>query len=305
MQGGALNTQYKLTVVNSWPEHSLVISAAEFEKIGKAVEGLTDIFWIEEIYDAVTQNYRAYEEGQILLALGHAMGTGRGFDAMDDARRTSGVHLDNLLSSARAFVDAVPQRLRVIGGQVLADAFRASTSRVYDASRAYRFMDALRNYTQHSGSSISGMTYDGRRVPSQTEPLDFKLTYSVRPSLHVDQVEQDFKAKIRPLLHDLKDDKGQIDITPLVREYMVGLNAIMLEARTLIAPTETTFRAIIDSAHARLKADGDARLPAVVKTEGDEEVAIYFLPDNQRERTERLRSRNGNLSHLSRVQLIS
>jgi hypothetical protein len=129
-----LSDGYWLTSLNDWPPPSIEITDIEFEQIGTAVDGLTDIFWIEEIYDAVTQNYRVYEEGQVLITLSHAMGSGRGFDAMDDARRSSAVHLDNLLSSARAFLDTVPQRLRVIGGATLMDAFQASASRVYDAT---------------------------------------------------------------------------------------------------------------------------------------------------------------------------
>lgn len=303
-----MSVRYELTalVVGRKPP-KVDLEAAEFEAIGRAVDGLRDIFWIEEIYDAVTQNYRDYEEGQMLITLSHALETDGGWDEIDEARRSSARRLDNLLSAARAFIDSVPQRMRAIGGEALMSAFKTATSRVYDDSRAYRFMDALRNYSQHRGSSISAMTFDHKRQPVGEDGKDFKLVYSIRPRLRVDDVEMTFKSQVRPLLQALKDDKGMIDITPLVREYLVGLNQIMLETRGLIAPFEAGFYAVQDDAVSRLEAvwSEPLELPVAVKSQdGDEEVS-HFLAISQPERTGRLRKRNGKIAHLPRLQLIS
>jgi hypothetical protein len=303
-----LSIRYELTaLVLGRAPPTVSLEPAEFEAIGRAVDGLRDIFWIEEIYDAVTQNYRAYEEGQVLITLAHALGSEEGWEEIDDARRGSARLLDNLLSTARAFLDSAPQRMRSIGGDALMAAFKTATSRVYDDSRAYRFMDALRNYSQHRGSSISAMTFDHKRQPAGEDGKDFKLVYSIRPRLRVDDVEMTFKTKVQPLLQALKDDQGMIDITPLVREYLVGLNQIMLETRGLIAPFEAGFYAVQNDAVSRLGAVWPEALdyPVAVKLQGEDELVSHFLAISQPERTGRLRKRNGKIAHLPRLQLIS
>ena len=302
-----MSTVFTLTTLAVGTPPVIEIDEADFEAIGRAVDGLRDIFWIEEIYDAVTQNYQAYEEGHLLITLAHALGSEEGWDEIDDARRGSARLLDTLLSTARAFTDSVPQRMRSIGGEALMEAFKAATSRVYDDSRAYRFMEALRNYAQHRGSSISAMTFDHKRL-TVGDDGDFKLVYSIRPRFRADDAaEAEFKAKVRPLVQALKDDSGMIDVTPLVREYLVGLNRIMIETRALVAPYEAAFYAVQDEAMSRLEAVAAeaVQMPVALKTQAGVEVAEHYLATSQPERTGRLRRRNGKIEHLPRLQLIS
>lgn len=299
-------TEYLLAEMLLAQNPDVEITEAEFRQYMTALDHQDEVMLIEEAYDAIMLNYRFYEAGQIAAALDHALDTAEDYDAMDDVRRLSALHLDNLLSSARAFLDITPSHMKSLGGAELKAQFKALTAEQYDSNDAYRFMEALRNYTQHRGSSITTMTFDTRRndTGNPVDSKEFKLIYSVRSGLIGDVVKGEFKAKNRGLVESLKDKNGKINITPLVRGYIVGLNAIILQTRELLKGREQKWLALNQSGRDRLQAVGASGYAnAAIKRVGGRVVEKTYLNVRYKDRLDRLRKRNGKIAHLTKVQI--
>ncbi|MNS16457.1 hypothetical protein D3C72_481100 [compost metagenome] len=282
------------------------LTEAELIEIRTALDNLDEVMVIEEAFDAIMMNYRIYEEGQMRATLDHVLDTEHATDHMTDVRRRSALHLDNLLSSARAFLDITPSRMKKMGGPDLMAEFKRLTSVQYDAIPAYQFMEALRNYAQHEGSSVTGMRFDisrsdkGRRLMDK----DFKMVFSVQTRLHSELIRKHFKAHVRHLIDTLSDKKGMIDMTPLVRAYIVGLNNIILETRALLKEREEGWYAINQQAIDRLKEAGSSTLiSAAIKRVDGRVVETNYLAPRHQAATTRLRKRNGKITHLLKAQI--
>lgn len=293
----------RMLLTGSGRATSVPISAIEFRALKAANKGLYDALLVEEAFDAVIQNYAVYERGQMRLILDYVVDRDHHYSVMDDARRKSALHLDNLLSSARSFLDSTPMRLKAIGGVALQARFVDATHRAYDSLPGYRLMEALRNYAQHRGSSINGMTW-GLSRSDKGGPLgdDFKLIHTVEARLHVDLIEREFKAKDRPLLRQLAV-KGSINLTPLVREYVVGMNRVVREVREQLEKSEAVWHELNEKALAKLEVAGPGWAAGAVAIDAEKVVDEIELTHRQKERTAKLRRKNGNLDHLVRSQL--
>lgn len=299
----ALTHTLRMLLTGSGRPTYVPINATKFRALKAAIDGLYEALLVEEAFDAVMQNYAVYERGQMRLILDYVVDQDHHYSVMDDARRKSALHLDNLLSSARSFLDSTPKRLKAIGGATLQAKFLDATHRAYDSLRGYQLMEALRNYAQHRGSSITGMTW-GLSRSDKGGPLgdDFKLIHTVEARLHVDLIEHEFKAKDRPLLHQLAE-KGSINLTPLVREYVVGLNRVVRDVRKQLEKRETGWHELNENALAKLEVAGPGWASGAVAMDAEKVVEEIELTHRQKERTARLRKKNANLDHLVRSQL--
>ena len=284
----------------------IVLSEAEFIEIRAALDCLDEVMVIEEAFDAIMMNYRIYEEGQMRATLDHVLDTEHAYDHMTDVRRRSALHLDNLLSTARAFLDITPSRMKKMGGPDLMAEFKRQTSVQYDTIPAYQFMEALRNYAQHEGSSITGMQFDISRSDKADKELsdNFKLVFSVHTRLNSELIRQHFKAHTRHLIDTLRDKNGLIDMTPLVRAYIVALNTLMLETRVLLKEREEGWYAINEGSLNRLtEAGSSTHISAAIKRVDGRLVETIYLSPRHRAGTERLRKRNGKIGHLIKAQI--
>jgi hypothetical protein len=91
-------------------------------------------------------------------------------------------------------------------------------------------MEKLRNYVQHRGLPIHMISFDFKRIDADSS---FKLLYTITPNLTPKQIEKD-KRFNREVLFEMKEKGGDIDIRPLVREYVEVLADIHTELRKVL-----------------------------------------------------------------------
>jgi hypothetical protein len=87
-------------------------------------------------------------------------------------------HLLNFLSSARSFLDHNETKLKKQFGDQSKEyeRFRDACTEVYDNNFSYRFLSKLRNYTQHCGMPLGGLTLSSKEDP----PYSGKICHSLQ-----------------------------------------------------------------------------------------------------------------------------
>jgi hypothetical protein len=157
--------------------------------------------------------------------------------------------LANLLSSVRLYLGQVPQDLHAMYGKNSAHtaAFNQDRSQQYDASLAYRVLEALRNYAQHCGFPVHAMTLNLEREETT-------LRAGLRMYVELQRLrDREFK---RQVLDELAAgaEKQHVNLTPLVREYMEKLCEVHESLRGRLAGDVATWEHIIIAALERARA---------------------------------------------------
>ena len=217
---------YFLVIRAFGKHHRVEIDQARFEEIKGASANLGHILALEEQWAAVIQNYMELEKGLLDAALRHMVIADYEWHTLHDLQLSFAVRLANLLSSCRAYLDQTAHHL----GSLKPDegdptAFKDARSHEYDTRMGYRFMEAMRNYSQHRGLPLHGSSY----AISHQEP-DL-LQYSVATNIDVEQLKGDDAFK-QTVLAEISEEK--LSVEPLIRDYLAGLNAAHLKVRKLL-----------------------------------------------------------------------
>lgn len=223
---------------NRGEKRRVSISPALFERIRASDDGLGHILDIEEAYELNLGNYVDFERGVTAHLAKELVHPEFDYPAIDDARRTVGRLLDNLLGSSFSFLEQTRRRMTRLGGRPLFDAYRAACADLETRFPTLLLMEAIRNHAQHDGSGVSGITLGGRRLE---EGDDVVVERTLIATFRKDEVRIDRKwpaerkARLIAYLAELADDKGRIPMGPMVRRYVQALSEVLAAARGLVA----------------------------------------------------------------------
>ena len=186
-------------------------------------------------------------------------------------------HIGNLLTAARSYIDQVLQDFKMV---LLSPSFgksaKALLSAEYDRSLEYRFMEALRNYTQHRAFPATG--FSGSWVLDD-DPNAWAENLTISADKRNVFEDEKFKTKFLDGLPE------RVDLRRYCREYVRGLGNAHMAMRKLVEPAVTQSRALIDDTI--LKYEGSDNHPTVGLTarklgEAPEDVAILTNWDDVR-----------------------
>ena len=170
------------------------------------------------------------------------------------------------------YLDQYPKNLKKIGANP--EAAEAARSEAYDAFFEYRFMEALRNHTQHEGLAVHGVTMGGRWLPSRDpKQLQFSITpYASKAALE----DSKFKKAV------LNESPEKVALIPAARIHVGGISSVHSQARKIITPFVKEARRLFEDAIARHGAEAKKRysgLAAIAKEEGAVVEKIPILLD--------------------------
>ena len=261
---------------------------------------------IEESWENVLNNFVELESDLIRCALNSMVFSHEGYEEFQDNRLGFARRLLNLLRTTRCYLDHVPHNLSELKQKNLVYAFKNLTSVEYDAVFEYRFMEALRNYSQHRGLPIHGTSYHSSWVGDMDDNGDFtkksKIRYMVTASINVNKLIKDesFKQKVAEELQGLGSD---LDVTTCIRRYVEALGRVHMGLRSQL-------KELIENAVAVLRqaiqdySGGDRDLViglyAEKLSEAGELLESVPIIDALIDRLERLTRRNRGVVNLSR-----
>ncbi len=236
------------------------IEQTEHDDIVTARKVISNALSIEQKFDFVMSNLFELE-----MSLAHTTAEQMLYDYhdrdwFDESRDMLNRRVMNLLSTARSYVDTLPQHINIIFGRdkSVTDACLQFLRDEYDARLGYRVMEAMRNYVQHEGMPIHGSTDGGSHTgEGDTWQIKYTLDMWLKPA---ELKGTDFKANV---LAELGKIGEKIDLKLLIRDYVEGLAAanrkvrevveeVVAQSQQLIASTLSRYEAACPGPHATI-----------------------------------------------------
>jgi len=221
------------------PRKQLSIAEGEFLAIGEARLVLSEALEFEQRYELLVGSFIAMEMALVELCLRSTIEPQYAYADLAKVIQEANRHIVNLLTAARSYIDQVKQDFKTLPlTPTFTETASGLLSQEYDSSLEYRFMEALRNYTQHRAfpatrfSGAAGLDYDANGWVES-------LTISAKK----DELFQDKKFK-QKFLEALPAD---VDLRHASREYVRCLGKAHIALRKVVAPTVAKARALLDT----------------------------------------------------------
>lgn len=217
----------------------LGIARDEYHALIDARLILNAVFSFEENYDLLIGNYLELENSVLSLSASTMVRQNREYGDMFEINAEMNRRAVNFLSSVKLFVDQILQRVRICGGRQ--DDVKTQMSKQYDSIFEYRFMEALRNHVQHSGSAVHGLSVGGEWWPKNKKNKQiFALKVFTQKRLLA--LDSQFKSSV------LKECPEQVDFMRSARLYLQSLSLVHDFAREKIRDNVKAARNKFESA---------------------------------------------------------
>ena len=258
------------------PSTKLEISQQRYDEIKNAVKILAAAFALEETYDLLVGNYIEFETSALGLAAKSMMQPPHHYDEMFEMNAQMNRRVVNLLTTAKMFVDQLQQRVGACSGDKAAA--KAETSKHYDSLFEYRFMEALRNHVQHSGSAVHSLSFGGRWWPPRKKE---KMVFAteVRAQRRFLELDPSFKKAV------LQECPESVDLLDAARKYLAALSQVHQHARDQIDTQVSNARAAIEDAITEYASHESDTLGLTAYSGIDssaEKIAVFLDWDNVR-----------------------
>jgi len=244
--------KHVITQVIIGSKKQIDISPEEYDAIQQAKEGVVESISIEEKFDFLMGNYRDLEVGLLNITTDDMLFRDDSwFRKMDERNRVSRM-VGNLLSSCRMYLDRLGRHLGCICGKDSVDATKVKewTAEEYDSKFAYRFMEAHRNYTQHKGDPVHGLSFDWNNHDDADIP---GLEFCLHPTINLTILKSDKKFK-KSIIEEIitedaitLDENKSFDLKPLIREYIHSISQVHGKVRVLIESKLKSWEALIEN----------------------------------------------------------
>lgn len=131
----------------------LHIEDSEGHALRNACNGIIHFVELEDNYDAILRNYVELEVYLFRAIFDEQISVKASYDQHYDIFAEPNRLIMNLLSAARRYIDITHRDVSKQLSSIDVD-FKKLVAEIFDGSFSYRIADALRNYSQHAGSSI-------------------------------------------------------------------------------------------------------------------------------------------------------
>jgi len=207
------------------PSPPLEITFEEYSELAKSSITLTAAFSLEENYDLLVGNYLELENSILSLSTSTMLRQRRDYADMFELTAEMNRRAVNFLSSARLFVDQVRQRVGACNSDP--EEIKKRLNVEYEQSFEYRFMEALRNHVQHSGSAIHELSPLASWWPQHKKfKRIFTLEIHTRKSFLA--LDPKFKNSV------LEECSEKVDFMQAARKYLKSLSSVQDFSRSNI-----------------------------------------------------------------------
>lgn len=288
--------EYFLQPDHLGPSKPFEISEDEYHLLIKSKAILNAAFSLEENFDLLLGNYIEMENSAVNLATVHMVRNMYDYHETFETRAEMNRRAVNLLTSARLYVDQILSRVRQCGGD--RDAVEAKCHAEYDGAFEYRFMEAIRNHVQHSGSAVHSLSIGGERDAGTTNRIYSLGVFSQKKYLVVDG---SFKKSV------LAECPEEVDFLACARRYLSALSELHEFARQAISKQVSDARSAFQDAIDKYKDFSEEKkspgLNAFSEALGRKDgVAIFLEWDDVRIKLE---ARNRSVKNLHKAIISS
>ncbi|HEY0013744.1 MAG TPA: hypothetical protein VGB79_12935 [Allosphingosinicella sp.] len=285
-------------------KHFLEIPQGIIDQLRESTRTLKEVVDIEQKFDILYSNFIELEQEIAQVTIRDAYRNVESVTDLFDAKETITRRVGNLLSSARLYVDQVKHHVSTLfpKDQLTKVEVSGYFSKEYDTRFGYRVMEALRNYSQHRGLPVHGMSHiaswlDGDRPTKRNE-------HNAALIISIDELKADGSIKSQ-IIEDLEAMEGTLDLKPFIREYIEGLASVHTQIRTLLQPIVARSEKMVSDTrkmfaeHAKLKSGPVGLVAGRIYKDGTAEE-FFSLSDNSITYAAKLRTRTRSLQSLSK-----
>ena len=232
-------------------DQEIEISEDDFKDLQEARKKVLLLASLEDKFMLLLENYEELEQEMLRLSLHQMIYFDYSMPAFIDNLRLLNRRFANLLTTCRLYKHHSAHDVSTIYGKnskQFTD-YDELHSKHHKQNLSYRVMEAARNFLQHRSLIISGTTYQINRIKEEN-----RVAHSGLVNLNVEKLSEDggFKSSVLSELKAIADTKGNVDIRPLVREYISSLGEIHGELRKMFEDDAARFDSMILDAIQRL-----------------------------------------------------
>lgn len=262
----------------------LELTSDEHAVAKKARQRLLDALHIEQKFRLLLANYAELEEELLRLTNRELVYGKVTWSSMHDDLHEISRRLINLLTTSRLYVDQVKHDISGMYGKdsQQVEASNNVFNEQYDKLLGYRAMEALRNFVQHRSMPLHGIRYNRARTNSKSGDL---CEHICTPTIGIETIDAEggFKAQVLEELKALAEQKNELDLKPLVREYMTGLGSAHTKLRSLIdtdvKAAETSFNNVVKKFAEKFGQDLLGVALVQEEPDGTATSILYLVPD--------------------------
>lgn len=234
--------KFKITVYAIGRYPILEICQDEFHKLKSSKRCLSSALAVEEKYELLLSNYMELEKEVLEITVDNMLRRNESYSDFFSIRLKCNRRLINLLTATRLYIDQIHRHLRdCLPAEEDAESYTKQLfSEQYDAHFEYRFMEALRNYSQHRGLAVHSTSFgSSRKEVEDSSYFEFNSSiFSLKSELELDDT---FKKSV------LKEMTEKIDLIQCARRYVESLNIVQCSIRDKISPLADDARSLIES----------------------------------------------------------
>lgn len=226
---------------------------------------LSVMFSIEEKYHIIVNNYIDFEKSVLNISLLTEINRGGYYQEFYEFKSELNTKIINILTSIRLYMDSIETHVQdILQDEKIKPLIKSYKSEEYDEKFQYRFMEAFRNYLQHSGTAVHRLSLKGKWKDDRTKREQFIELHAQKELL-----DSKFKASV---LNEMPDE---IDIKDCVRSYIDSVGIIHSKIRKLLLSAVDSARNDLENLHSRYKQQYDVNTVSL--------SIVYFENDEKKE----------------------
>ena len=203
------------------------ITCDRFEALKTRKTTLSEALAIEQKYEIIISNYLDLEREAIGLAVSHMVTDQTEIFDFFEAILSLNKHVVNLLSSVKLYSDQISSHVsRCTTDPEAKIRVKQAQTDEYDSNFNYRFMEALRNHSQHYGSPVHRAKFLARWNSERTG-MKFGIEY-MSEKIRL-QINKKFKRCI------LAEADDEIELPTTIRSYIESISSIHNFVRNIIS----------------------------------------------------------------------
>lgn len=229
------------------------LSPEEAGRFKVAVQNLHELVAIEQKFDILLSNFVEHEQEMASRALVQAYRASNTSEEIFDDRLHINRRVINILTAAKLYVDQIKQHVNALfpddDGPIAL--LKGDLAAEREAHLSFRVVEELRHYAQHRGLPLQGLTHDSRWI--DRDKAEQALEFNVRLMLNVNTLGGDRKFN-KSVLAELQAIAPEIDVKPMIREYLGSLARVHLNLRTVLQGRLLSGNIVLDDAVERYRA---------------------------------------------------
>lgn len=231
----------KILAIGDYPEVKL--DENEFRSLKRAKDILSNGLAMEEKYEILISNYLELEKEMLNIAAERMVRNKYKYSDFFYSIICLNRLLANLLSAVRLYLDTISSHAKEISKNKpnIIEKVKAFKTIEFDGNVEFRFMENLRNYAQHQGTSVHNIQFSSKSVDSGKERfIVYSLEMASKKEILIE--DREFKKKV------LDENSEKVDLKLATRIYIEGISRIHSSIRKLLKDSLIDARSCIEDA---------------------------------------------------------